>query len=84
MCSLPCRLLLRPENIILDRLKGFRADVVLDPAGVRGGYLRIDAQLDEPLADEGMALVGCGGQRQAVSGQIYIPLFRDHYVAAVL
>ena len=43
-------------DVSLEQLKGFRTQVVLHLAGVLGGYLRTDAQHDEPLGNQLMSL----------------------------
>ena len=48
-------------DVSLEQLKGFRTQVVLHLAGVLGGYLRTDAQHDEPLGNQLMSLQDFGG-----------------------
>ena len=43
-------------DVSLEQLKGFRTQVMLHLAGVLGGYLRTDAQHDEPLGNQLMSL----------------------------
>ena len=44
-------------DVPLKALKGLGADVVLNAAGIRGGRLRGDAQVDQPLGEETVALI---------------------------
>lgn len=68
-----------PVNVVPQRVKGLHADVVLNAAGVPGGYVLRYAQVDQPLGEQQVPLIDAPGDLQAVAGEgEKAPLVHDH------